>query len=197
MMSHIWVLQAQQVYLQDHLSNSLYIKSKECEFIDELVMACNTQDADMLDKARMHPQVNYFDMEVKRVVKNISLFGFEDTTPEPAVVEVSQKANLFASKPKKVVEAPPTPAPPTAPAFIPPPPPPPKHERASDVSIDNNVAQDLDSLHIEEDLEDDSHFADEVEPAKEVDPFSEAYEENAHAGIAHAQEEDEDEIDLS
>jgi hypothetical protein len=176
------------------------MRSKECEFIDELIMACNTQDADMLDKARMHPQVNYFDFEVKKLIKEISLFGFEDTSSAPLPVENNLKSNLFATKPKKAPEVvPPPPAqpqlqppPPSASAFIPPPPPPPAPKVNADEE-DVNETQGLDDLQI-----DDEHADANVE---EVDPFTDAYEPEppkaSQAGPVVLEEEDDDEIDLS
>lgn len=155
-------------------------------------MACNTQDADMLDKARMHPQVNYFDFEVKKVIKNISIFGFDETYTAPAPVETNMKSNLFATKPKKAPEAatpPPPPSKPAAPSFSNPPPPPPPAPKEPELDIPD-FNQDFDDLHIE-----DEHASAAVE---EVDPFSEAYstEPPKAAPVVH-EDEDEDDIDLS
>ena len=182
------------------------MRSKECEFIDELVMACNTQDVDMLDKARMHPQVNYFDVEVQKLIKNISIFGFEEAESTPVVTnESAQKSSLFATKPKAPTPVPPAPAPGPTPANIPPPPPPaPVAPPASKVEEDHfdgsELVDDLDNIHVEDD-----HDANAVE---EVDPFTEAYDDKPSynnyyddaAPVASnnaAQDEDEDELDLS
>lgn len=190
------------MYLQDHLSNSVYMRSKECEFIDELVMACNTQDADMLDKARMHAQVNYFDIEIKKLIKNISLFGFDIIDTPAAPVETNLKSNLFATKPKPAppapVAAPPQPTPPPPPArssATPPPPPPPAPKEAPTPTPEEtddlpDFTQHLDDFHIEEDVEG---------GVEEVDPFAEAYEPEPPKPVqpTHQEEDDDDDIDLS
>lgn len=67
------VIRAQQTYLQDHLSIPYYMRSKECEFIDVLILACINQDDDLLDKAKMHPQLNYLDAEIQTIVRQLSL----------------------------------------------------------------------------------------------------------------------------
>lgn len=198
------VVKAQQTYLQEHLSNAQYIKSKECELIDLLVMACNQQDMDLLDKAKLHPQVHFLDFEIQKLIKNISLFGFEDNNEEPALaqtVAAASKASLFQTKatPKPSAKAaPPAPAPVPAPAppaptanvsNHTPPPPPAQKDHVEDIQ------SSLDNLHVDEDhgFDELDHLNIEEEPETSVTvaPAS------ASAPAPPPVNDDEDELDLS
>jgi hypothetical protein len=93
------VVKAQQTYLQEHLNIPMYMRSKECEFIDELVLACVNQDDDALDKAKMHPQVNYLDKEIQKLVKELSLFSMIEGGSSSSFVPPPQMKNqLFPKK---------------------------------------------------------------------------------------------------
>jgi len=96
------VVAAQQTYLQEHLNNALYIRSKECELMDNLLMACNNMDADLLDKVKMDPQLQYFDGEMQKLVRQVALFDLNSEDPVESqpikVLPVQDKATLFATK---------------------------------------------------------------------------------------------------
>ena len=68
------VVRAEQTYLNSHLNNSVYIKSKECEVADLYVLAFKRQDITKLDEAKGHMQLNYLDAEIQAIARNLSLF---------------------------------------------------------------------------------------------------------------------------
>jgi hypothetical protein len=213
------VVQAQQTYLQVHLSNSQYIKSKECEMSDLLVMACHQQDMDLLDQAKSHPQLHFMDFEIQKLVKNISLFGFDvdqqpgklsTTAPVIAVVDkldladsAKSKTSLFQTK--KTIPAPPaapTPVPPIAATNssksssnstrVPPPPPPLPPVHAAPVPAPVANEQESNILDELDGLEID---ADEIDDELQSSPSL----PQTHVAATAVSEEvdDDDELDLS
>lgn len=78
------VVRAQQVYLQEHLNSTLYIRSKECELADSLIMAFNNVDVDILDEAQAGAEIHHLDPEIRRLGKELSLLAAEyaDDTEE-------------------------------------------------------------------------------------------------------------------
>ncbi len=61
-------------------------------------MACNQQDMDLLDKAKVHPQIHFLDFEIQKLIKNISLLGFEDNDEPSHPPSTVSKASLFQTK---------------------------------------------------------------------------------------------------
>ena len=85
------------------------MRSQECDFIDVLILACVNQDDDLMDKAKMHPQLNYIDKELQKIVKNLSLFELLESgvpVPSPDTREDTSKNKLFGKKNVEMDESP-------------------------------------------------------------------------------------------
>lgn len=104
------VVRAENTFLNVHLNNSFYTKSKECEVADLYVMAFKRQDITKLDEAKSHVQINYLDKEIQVIAKNLSLFrtkpdykvSIEGPTYSTAAEQISkdlQSINLEFSAP--------------------------------------------------------------------------------------------------
>lgn len=151
-------------------------------------MACTQQDMDLLDKAKMHPQLHFLDAEIQRLIKNISLFGFEEESPAPvAAPSEPSKASLFQVKAApKVREEPKKERPPSPPPAIPDEPL--EDELSSHHENDEN-AFDLDQLKIGSDDDNDNNIDDTL--------VEEEVGKADNAPASQATQEDEDELDLS
>ncbi len=169
---------AQQSFLQEHLSNACYLRSRESELADLLVLAFNNRDLDLLDKAKLHTQLPYQDREVQALIRDLDIFaqwegadananaGGDEAraapAPAAAAVVVADKSALFQTAPscKHAEQQQAAVGPQTVPS-------------AADSAGEEVI--DLDALVIEEDAE----------------------EEEEVAAAAAAVAEDEDELDLS
>ena len=70
--------QAQQTYLQEHLGNSQYLRSKECELADDLLQALGQRDLDRLDAVKLHPHLFHQDPEVQHLFKGLSVMLLDE-----------------------------------------------------------------------------------------------------------------------
>jgi hypothetical protein len=95
------VVRAENTYLNTHLNNPIYARSKECELADLYVMAFKRQDITKLDEAQQHVQINYLDKEVQALAKKLSLFR----TKQGYVVEEETQYNQEADQLTKEMAA--------------------------------------------------------------------------------------------
>jgi hypothetical protein len=159
------------------------------------------QDDDLMDKAKMHSQLNYLDKEIQHLVKNMSLFemlemenGGKSNTEDPfaAVVQPPKKDLLFSSNKRKEERSDKKEE--TKSSFV---------KEALGVGkqgeeeegvADDKLLDDLSNLNIPED----DDFAEEGEKEEShVDSVQIANNVNDNANGSTGNEEDEDEIDLS
>eukprot|EP01039_Chlorochromonas_danica_P002507 gene2507-2745_t len=213
---------AQQTFLQQHLNNTAYMRSKECEVADLLILAFNNSDIDQLDKAKMHPHIAFLDREVQNVLRGLDLFAqwegdgedFSenvDSRPTAVTAAASEAARnkLFQSNKSKATDSPPPP--PAAPSAANPPRPPlpsgeePEHHDIEGLGEtesqheDVNLADDLDNLVIEAESEE------EHEPEQEPEHEEHEHEEETTAAPpaplaanpAVPLDEEDEELDLS
>jgi hypothetical protein len=167
------------------------------------------QDDDLMDKAKMHSQLNYLDKEIQHLVKNMSLFEMlemenggksKNEDSFAAAAQPPKKDPLFSSnkrreeRSEKKEEAKPSFAK-EEPTVTEKPVPQGDDEEAV---TDDRLLDDLSNLNIPEENE----FADEYEnepahlkPVEAVETTYNVSNNNANSSVSN--EEDEDEIDLS
>ena len=68
------IVLADQTYLNNHLNNSLYIRSKECELADDFIAAFKRQDAEKLELTQKNNHMNYLDKEIQILGLRLTLF---------------------------------------------------------------------------------------------------------------------------
>jgi hypothetical protein len=90
------VVRAENTFLNSHLNNAVYIKSKECEVADLFVLAFKRQDITKLDEAKTHMQLNYLDSEIQPIARNLSLFRTRSDYKPP---QISESAPVTKSPP--------------------------------------------------------------------------------------------------
>jgi hypothetical protein len=145
--------------------------------MDNLLMACNNMDADLLDEVQRDPQIHYMDVELQKLIKKISLFemnGEDKVEQQPVKTsEATQKASLFTNKKPSARQPPPPPPPlPEEPTPLPPQP------------ATSSHTKDLLAKHLKDlDINDDGHTA----------TVSNAELDDVMAGL----EDDEDEVPSS
>jgi len=69
------VIGADQLYLQEYLSNKPFIQSKECQVVDKLLLAFKNHDIDALEEATRGQGLFCLDLEVQSLAKRLSLFS--------------------------------------------------------------------------------------------------------------------------
>lgn len=67
------VVKAEQTYLQDHLSNNMYIRSTECRCAELFINAYKSYDNELLEIAQMSKDMHFQDMEVQQLARGLSL----------------------------------------------------------------------------------------------------------------------------
>lgn len=92
------VVRAENTYLNTHLNNSMYARSKECELADIFVMAFKRQDVTKLDEAQQHPQINYLDKEIQSIAKKLSLFQTKADYVTEEEAQYTQEADILAKE---------------------------------------------------------------------------------------------------
>lgn len=189
---------AQQTYLQEHLSSAQYLRSKECEMADLLVLAFTNRDLDQLDKAKLHSHLPYLDRELQNLIRDLDIFAEgEAAVTASAATGGSARTGGAASKDALFRSSvPSTGKTPTSQhrAEVPPPPPPSNDWHALEeppAAPQQDLLAELDALAIDE-----ASAAPEVptsDPAEAACPSS----QEVPQGQQTAAEEEEDEIDLS
>jgi hypothetical protein len=66
------VVKAEQVYLQDHLNNSIYLSSKECKMADEFILAFKNYDLELLEDTKNDQNLNYVDREIQNLARKLN-----------------------------------------------------------------------------------------------------------------------------
>lgn len=79
------VVAADQTFLQDHLNNRVYIKSKECELAEDYINAFKMQDIEKLESAQRAIHMNYLDKEVQVLGKKLTLLKIRKEYEQPNI----------------------------------------------------------------------------------------------------------------
>jgi len=113
------VVLADQTFMQEHLSVSMYLKSPECKCAEDFISAFKSLDPSQLEAAQLAREVSYLDSEVQQLARGLSLMASKkrDTRPLPTQAPLAPPA-----APTSTPVAPP--APPTS--WVPPTTPTPK-----------------------------------------------------------------------
>lgn len=76
------VVQADDTFLQEHLSIAVYLRSKECALAEDLLTAMKSRDVEKLDAAQRSPDLTYLERDVQALAKTLTINGANDW-PEP------------------------------------------------------------------------------------------------------------------
>lgn len=83
------VVTADQTYLQEHLSISVYLTSKESDIAENLITAFKTYNMELLTSTVRGESISYLDREVQYLVKKLKMSGSKPAPAQEPKIEIT------------------------------------------------------------------------------------------------------------
>lgn len=89
------IVKTDQVYLQEHLSNTVYIRSTECRCAELFINAYKSYDSELLEIAQASKDMHFQDHEVQQLARGLSLTSQRPVASSKKNVPAVEKESVW------------------------------------------------------------------------------------------------------